>query len=431
MSKSIGTIVVAEPVKLVEFLILKYTEAMAEDNIDLAIIGSGPNGLYACFKFRELFPNWNIAIFEGENSLCANIRSYPNVKWHSKMGKLKLPSALNSYIDDDINPLSQEIANYYQEFANEHQLPVKLNHELISINSGMEAKGERERSTSMTLNFMAGGEKTQTSCRYAILATGIYSGIRKLSSQNEKIKYGYSLLTKEKNLVLIGAGHSAIDFVTNLLPHNQITWILRGEHWVSVFEDLSDEFDLVYAKYKENLTIIKNATISGFNEDNSMALSNGMVLNDFDACHVLIGYSPRNSLDDGLALDFDNDCLLLSSEFETSQSNVFAFGSLMAKWVNESIEQTFVDNGNDAKLQVIIDSISRREVERIFGPFKVFTQHSQSSEKSKLNISKTFGGYFLKNQASILYIKTVLKAFVKLNSKVKYLLKKLFSSRSV
>jgi thioredoxin reductase len=402
---------------------------MAGENIDLAIVGSGPNGLYACFKFRELFPNWNIVIFERENFLCANIRSYPNVKWHSKMVKLKLPSALNSYINDDINPMSQEIANYYQEFANEQQLPIRLNHELISLNESVAAKGQGEPSTSMILNFVADGEKTQIHCRYAILATGIYSGVRKLSIQNEKIQYGYSLLTKKKNLILIGSGHSAIDFIINLLPHNQITWILRGEHWTSIFETISGEFHSVYTNYKKNLTVIKNATVSEFNEGNSMILSNGMVLNDFDACNVLIGYSPRNSLNDGIALDFDNECLVLSSEFETSQSNVFAFGSLMATWKEEQgvAAPTFVDNGNDEKLQVIIDSISRREVERIFGPIKVFTQHRPSSTKSKLKILKTFCGYFVKNQITVIYTKTVLNTVVKLNSKVKYLLEKLFT----
>ncbi len=401
---------------------------MTSKSIDLAIVGSGPNGLYACFKFREMFPNWNIVIFERENSVCANIQSYPNVKWHSKMVKLKLPSALNYYIDDDINPLSQEIAKYYQEFANEHQLPIKLNHELISLDRSADVKSQGERSTPMTLNFVAKGEKIQISCKYAILATGVYSGVRKLSIQNEKIQYGYNLLTKGKNLVLIGAGNSAIDFIINLLPHNQITWILRGEHWTSIFESISGEFDTVYRSYKNNLTIIKNATVSEFNEDNSMILSNGMVLNDFDACHVLIGYSPVNSLNNGFAFDFDNECLVLSSEFETSQLNVFAFGSIMATWDKEQgfVAPTYVDNGNDAKLQLIIDSISRREVERIFGPIKVFTHQGQSSEKSRVEILRTFSGYSLKNQTAIHYAKTLLNIIVKLISKVKYLVKKLF-----
>ena len=402
---------------------------MSEEIIDLAIIGSGPNGLYACFKFSKLFPHWKIAIFEKENYLCANVRNYPNVKWHSKMAELKLPSVLNSYIHDDINPRSLEIANYYQEFADEHNLPIKLNHELISLNRTLEVKGQGESSTSMVLEFASNGERTRASCRYTILATGIYSGIRQLSTQNEKIHYGYSLLTRNKNLVLVGAGNSAIDFIINLLPYNQITWILRGEQWGSIFHSISGEFNSVYADYISNLTIIKNATVSRFNEDNSMILSNGIVLSDFDACHVLIGYSPQKSLNDAFVLDFDNECLVLSSEFETSQSNVFAFGSLMATWDAETSlpAPTYVHNGNEAKLQVIIDTICQREAEQIFGPMEVFANEVELSPESKWKILKILSGYLLKNQTIFLYTKTVFNAVVKLNSKVKYLFKTLFT----
>jgi thioredoxin reductase len=416
-------------VQSVEYSTLGYTEIMTGETIDLAIVGSGPNGLYACYKFSKIFPHWNIAIFEKDKSLSANIRSYPNVKWHSTMADLKLPSALNSYIIDDINPLSQEIANYYQEFANEHKLPIRFDHELFSLNKSLEVIGQGDCSASIVLDFVADGEKTQVSCRYAILSTGIYSGIRKLSVQNRKIRYGYSLLEKKKNLVLVGAGNSAIDFIINLLPHNQITWILRGEQWGSIFHTLIGEFNSVHSDFKENLTIIRNATVLKFDQDDNMILSNGMVLSDFDACHVLIGYSPRNSLNDRFDFDFDNECLVLSSEFETSQSNVFAFGSLMATWDAElgRSAPTYVHNGNDAKLQVIIDSITQREVGKIFGPIKILGQHSQLNRKSKLRIYRSLIGKFLKNQTTFLYTKTIFDAVVKLYSKVKYLLKTLFT----
>lgn len=406
-----------------------YTIVMINETFDLAIIGGGPNGLYACYKFGKLFPHWNIAIFERDSSLSANIRSYPNVKWHSTMAELKLPRALNSYIDDDINPLSQEIAKYYQDFANEHKLPVRFDHELVSLSKSLEVSDERDHSTSIMLNFVADGEKSQVSSRYVILSTGIYSGIRKLPVQNKKIQYGYSVLEKKKNLVLIGGGNSAVDFIINLLPHNRITWIIRGEQWGHIFHSLSGEFNSVCSDFRENLTVIKNTTVSGFDEYDNMILSNKTVLRDFDAYHVLIGYSPRDCLNNGIVLDFDNECLALSSEFETSQLNVFAFGSLMATWDSTlgRPAPTYVHNGNDTKLQVIIDAISQREVEQIFGSAEDRERHSQSFSKSKLKIFKRLIGYLLRNQTAFLYTKTVFNAVVKLNSKVKYLLKTLFA----
>jgi hypothetical protein len=101
----------------------------------------------------------------------------------------------------------------------------------------------------------------------------------------------------------------------------------------------------------------------------------------------------------------------------------------MATWDTElgRPAPTYVHNGNDAKLQVIIDSITRREVGEIFGPTKILGQHSQSSRKPKLKIFRSLIGYFLKNQTTFLYTKTVFNAVVKLNSKVKYLLKTLLT----
>jgi thioredoxin reductase len=402
---------------------------VSKEIIDLAIIGSGPNGLYASFVFRNLFPNWNIVVFEKEDFICANIRSYPNVKWHSKMAELKLPSSLNSYIDDHANPLSEEIANYYQEFASEHKLPIRFNHELISLRKDSEVKHQGRLSSSTVLDFVTNGERAEVSCRYVILATGIFSGVRKLPIQNAKIHYGYSLLTKEKHLILIGGGNSAIDFIIHLLPHNSITWVMRGDHWSSIFPTHQDKFDSVYNEYRSKLTIIKNATVSKFCENESMILSNGIELNNFDACHVLIGYSPRNSLSNELAFDFNEECLDLNSDFETSQPNVFAFGSLMATWDTERgvPTPTYVHNGNDAKLKVIIDAISSREVERIFGHTRVLPRGTQIDEVPMLRNLKTLGGYSLKSQTTFLYTKTKLSSVVKLNSRVKHLLKTLFT----
>ena len=398
---------------------------MAKEIIDLAIVGSGPNGLYAGFKFRNLFPNWNIVLFEKEDYVCANIRSYPNVKWHSKMHELKLPSSLNSFIDGDANPYTEDIANYYQEFAREHDLPIRLCHELISLDKERDVKYQDKIAPLTLLDFVTNGVRSQEFCRYTILATGIFRGVRKLPFQNEKINYGYSLETKEKHLVLIGAGNSAIDFIIHLLPHNKITWVMRSDEWASIFPTHQEIFKSVYNEHRENLTIIKNTTISKFSENGGLILSNGVELLNFDACHVLIGYSPRNSLNDGLVFDFNEECLALDSEFQTSQSNVFAFGSLMATWDTERNlpTPTYVHNGNDAKLQVIIDAISRREVQRIFTQTKVLPPHAYLNEQPSL---KTSGRYFSKIQTTFLYIKTKFSSVVKLNSRIKFLFKTLF-----
>jgi thioredoxin reductase len=394
---------------------------MTRQTFDLVIVGSGPNGLYAYYKFRTLFPAWEIVLIEKEKYICAGIRGYPNVKWHSNMSTLKLATSINSQINDEARPTSQEIANYYEEFARTHQIPIRLDHELVALGQGVQKNKVSNSLPFSVLDIVSNGKRSKILSRYVILATGISSGPRRLSIESEKIHYGYSLSIKGKHLILVGAGNSSVDFITHLLPHNTITWIIRGETFSNIFPEILSDFNSVLDSYGSKLRIINNAVISKLGADGALILSNGIKIKKFDSCHILIGYIPKNSLNTRLDLKFSEESLVLSKEFETSNTNIFAFGSLMARpdKATGRLSQTFVSNGNDEKLQHIVDAISRREVERIFGNANFLVEKKQLDVAQRFPKSWTFGLRFVKNLTLRHYIKAALVAILKIESKVR------------
>ena len=78
---------------------------------DIAIIGSGPQGLYAAYKLKNMY---NIICLEQGEFIANNIKNYPNIIWHHSMGPLKLPEG--NEIDDDKYENTNFISNYYNDY---------------------------------------------------------------------------------------------------------------------------------------------------------------------------------------------------------------------------------------------------------------------------------------------------------------------------
>lgn len=303
-----------------------------------------------------------------EIGICGNISKYPDVVWHSTMSELKLPSNLNDSIPEDYHPTSSELVKYYKAFAEEHQISVLEERKVTHISPIK--KFENEKSESLIEVVVSHKKKLQRFfTSRVILATGVYQNPRKLSIINSHfIKYGYSTELKNKNLLLIGAGNSAIDFIIHLLPKNQITWLFRKPHWNSIFYSIQPMFNQVFNKFSENITVLPSTSIASIENNENMLLDNGKIIGGFDSCHAFLGYTPVGSLSNSLKLIADNESLALSEFNETSLSGVYAFGSVMARWNNETkaVEPTFIHNGNQNKLKLITHHIVSQEIKNIF-----------------------------------------------------------------
>ena len=71
---------------------------MASKNLDFLVIGAGPAGILAGIWIKRNLPHKRFEIVE-KGRVANSLESVPNVKWHSPMVELMLPSILNSLVD--------------------------------------------------------------------------------------------------------------------------------------------------------------------------------------------------------------------------------------------------------------------------------------------------------------------------------------------
>ena len=103
------------------------------DNIlDIVLIGGGPNAINAFYQIKKTNQNIKIIILEKGKAL-NNLRSLPEVRWHSTMQELKLESYLNSQINEKYIPMTSELICYYEQFIDEHNIQIKEFHNVINI----------------------------------------------------------------------------------------------------------------------------------------------------------------------------------------------------------------------------------------------------------------------------------------------------------
>ena len=338
---------------------------MSQSVYDIVVIGAGPNGLYAAYKLQMELPWIRLLVIEADE-ICGSISKYPDVRWHSKMKELKLPSQINPFVSDDYEPTSSELVSYYNLFCKEHSLSVRTKSKVINLTERSEIEGDRL----LALEFAEVTEKeNEVLTRFVILATGIYDSPRSLEIRGKhKLSTNFRLDQQNLDLLLIGAGNSAADFIIYLLPHNKITWVIRGDSWNSVFANLRGNFDSVIEKFGHNLTLITNSEVEAIEDSGHVVLKDGGLLGPFDQYFSLIGFNSLNPLVRSIGLETQFECLALTDCFETSLESVFAFGSLMATWNPETnrANPTFVHNGNDHELGIIVKELKRRWSKAIF-----------------------------------------------------------------
>ena len=201
---------------------------------DLVIIGSGPNGIKAALEFKVKFPHWDILLLDKGTAL-ENINKYPNVRWHSSMEAIFLDSTINSSIPKIHNPTSKEVKHYFEYIIKENQLNIQEYTNVFLIN---------KKSDYIEISYEKDNKKTTIQTKYALLATGIYENkkIPNFYKSQKNCFFTYDLNIKNKNLVLVGGGNSAHDFIINLLCKNKITWIIRSKKYKTVHNSLDEIF---------------------------------------------------------------------------------------------------------------------------------------------------------------------------------------------
>ena len=340
-------------------------------NYDISIVGGGPNGLFALYKLSKTFPGKKIILIE-KGEILNNLRKLPDVLWHSKMSELKLPSYLNSQIDNDLTPTTSQLIDYYIHYSSEHELNTMENHEVIDI-------VKQDNDHYYKISMLNNNVKKSLNSKVILLCTGIYENKIKLNINTSfnYVKYEMNLNHQNKKLLLVGGGNSAVDFIIYLLPKNKITWVIRNNSWSHIFSNLLPVFEKIINKYSKNLTIYTNTQVKTFFNDNRVLLSNNVEVNEIDECGIFIGYNSRNNLFEKIGLEYNFDCLKLNKNYSTNMKNIYAFGSVMSEWGNNAPKPTFIHNGNPLKLNNIIQNIIKEETKMIFSDLKLFLDSIQ------------------------------------------------------
>lgn len=307
------------------------------DNIyDIIIIGGGPNGIYCLNTINKCFPDKTIGLIE-KSTIVNNIKQYPNILWHNGLNALCFDSE-NKNINR--NPTTKEVINYYENYFINNNLKFIKNEVIDIINN--------EDIYKIVL------KDNELLSKYVIISTGIYENIKYLNIKTDYpyIKYSFiDLETKNKNLVLVGGGNSAIDYVINLLPFNKITWIIRGKYCKNSAH--LNKLREIMKKYNHNLFLYENTIIQEFYENNTLKLSNGININNIDHCNILIGYSNISNLITKLGIENNGDIINIDNNYQTSRKNIFVFGSISSQ-TNDIV---YIHNGNPHRLKNIINFI--------------------------------------------------------------------------
>ena len=241
-----------------------------------------------CYELKK--HNINHICFE-KGEILDNLKKYPNILWHSSINSLILPSKQNSKIKDSKKKLYDNdfIVRYYCNFVDEHKLDIKTHSKVYDIS---------KNDDKYTVNYINSNTKQSISCKYIIICTGIYENNNKLKINTNYSFCHYNFKNFEicnKKILIVGSGNSSIDYITYLLPNNEIIWVIRGKFYKNNenTKTHSDKFISVMNKYKSNIKIYYKTEIVTINSDKSVLLSNNIIVN-IDRILLLIGFKMEN-----------------------------------------------------------------------------------------------------------------------------------------
>ena len=207
---------------------------------DIIIIGAGLSGIGAAYHFSKKCPNKSLAILEGRSSMGGtwDLFKYPGIRSDSDMYTLgynfKPWNAPQSIAD------GPSILKYIKEAAQEYSLEDKIryNHQVTAINWCTEM-------ATWTVSLNVDGQAKSLSCNFLLSCTGYYNYEKGYSPEfkgKEDFKghfihpqhWDESLEYKDKNIVVIGSGATAVTLVPELAKQAaSVTMLQRSPTYVA------------------------------------------------------------------------------------------------------------------------------------------------------------------------------------------------------
>jgi len=312
---------------------------------DVIIIGAGPNGLYMSYQLKK--NNISYLCLE-KGDLLNNIKKYPNILWHSEIKYLKFPSKQNEkLVNNEAIYDNNFIVNYYINFLNEHNLNIKTYCNVIDI---------KKKNENYEIYYINNNNKYIITSKFVIIATGIYNNNNKLSI-NTNYNFCYNNLDnfnyKNEKICIVGSGNSSIDYITYLLPNNNIFWIIRGKKYNERLNTIHHKnFKEIISKHKDNLKIFYENTIVNIDNDKNVTLSNKEVLN-VDKVILLLGMHMKSKFFEKIGIKYKGDYVSINDNNETNLKNIYVFGSV----ASQHNKMIYIHNGNPDIFMKILNNI--------------------------------------------------------------------------
>lgn len=285
------------------------------EHFDLIIIGGGPIGLACALEAQKQHISY--CVLE-KGCLVNSLYNYPyNMTFFSTSERLEIGGI--PFVSISVKPTRSEALEYYRRAALAHNLHIRLQEEVSSIQPE-ESEAGRYRITTT---------KTLYSARYIIIATGFY-GIPVLmdipGEQLPKVTHYYKEphFYAMQKVVVVGANNSAVDAALETYRKGaDVTMVIReGEigrrvkYWVKPDIENRIAEGSIKAYFHSTLKEIHEHSVDIRTPDGVVTIPNDYVI-------AMTGYKPDFNflLNSGIALS-DDGLLIPAYNRETNETNM-------------------------------------------------------------------------------------------------------------
>ncbi len=242
---------------------------------DLVIVGSGPAGIGAALRAKEL--NLNYIVFE-QDSLGGTVFTYPR-------GKIVMthPVQLPLYGEVKMEYTSkEELLDFWMEIREKYELIIQENTKVDSIN----------KENDFFVSILQGGEKIFS--KSVLLAIGRRGSPRKLNIPGEiSTHVAYRLIEadeiKNERIMVVGGGDSAIEAALMLKDQNEVFLSYRKSEFARI-KSLNEE-KIKAAINANQIKVIFNSELKEISKNSLKIECNGIqeTMESIDKVYIFAG----------------------------------------------------------------------------------------------------------------------------------------------
>ena len=265
-------------------------QTSSDDRLDIVIIGAGPAGITAGIEAKQR--GFSFRILEQSRPL-NTIVNYPAGKHvYAEPAAIKTLGPLE--FDDSSK---EELLENWGEKATG-----------VDIETGKNVRHIHKHGDMFQVELIDG---ESISCRRVILAIGRMGNPRKLNVSGEELPCVYTAMLnpgkyKEKNILVVGGGNSAVEAVLALKDSNHVSLVHRRDTFDRVSKINRTMFE--QAERGGEITIIRSARIVEFRPGEADIEVDGRIQTmTRDIVFVLIGADPPTSFLKRLGVTFEGD----------------------------------------------------------------------------------------------------------------------------